>query len=133
MLLAAIHTANQFECLRLVWKACPPFLRLTCQVDDEAVKVCVEDDGPGVAGDMADRLFTPFDRLGQEDRVRVEGTGLGLSLSKSLIEAMGGQIGFEPLEQGSQFWFSLLRPGAEEARGTTGQHSIDETLPCQPS
>ena len=109
------------------------FVRLTCQVDDEAVKVCVDDDGPGVAGEMADRLFTPFDRLGQEDRVRVEGTGLGLSLSKSLIEAMGGQIGFEPLEQGSQFWFSLLRPGAEEARGTTGQHSIDETLPCQPS
>ena len=109
------------------------FVRLTCHVDDEAVKVCVDDDGPGVAGEMADRLFTPFDRLGQEDRVRVEGTGLGLSLSKSLIEAMGGQIGFEPLEQGSQFWFSLLRPGAEEARGTTGQHSIDETLPCQPS
>ena len=109
------------------------FVRLTCHVDDEAVKVCVDDDGPGVAGDMADRLFTPFDRLGQEDRVRVEGTGLGLSLSKSLIEAMGGQIGFEPPEQGSRFWFSLVRPGAEEARGTTGQHSIDETLPCQPS
>jgi PAS domain S-box-containing protein len=95
------------------------FVRLACRLRDTDVEVRVEDDGPGIPADVAERLFTPFDRLGQQDRARVEGTGLGLALSKSLVESMGGRIGFEPLNQGSRFWFSLLRP--DQARDTPAE------------
>jgi CheY-like chemotaxis protein len=54
-----------------------------------------------------DRLFTPFDRLDAE-QTDVEGTGLGLALSKGLIEAMDGRLGVESVEhQGSSFWVDL--------------------------
>ncbi|MBO6525467.1 ATP-binding protein [Erythrobacter sp.] len=95
------------------------FVRLACRLRDTDVEVRVEDDGPGIPADVAERLFTPFDRLGQQDRARVEGTGLGLALSKSLVESMGGRIGFEPLDHGSRFWFSLLRP--DQARDTPAE------------
>jgi signal transduction histidine kinase len=55
------------------------------------VRVAVSDTGPGIAPAMQARLFTPFDRLGAE-QTEVEGTGLGLSLSKRLVEAMGGRL-----------------------------------------
>ena len=57
-------------------------------------RVCVRvaDTGPGLTPDKVARLFTPFDRLGAE-ATGVEGTGLGLSLSKRLVEAMDGTMG----------------------------------------
>ena len=65
-------------------------------VSSEAVapnrlRVRVTDTGEGIAADKLARLFTPFDRLGAEASA-VEGTGLGLTLSKSLVEAMGGTM-----------------------------------------
>jgi signal transduction histidine kinase/CheY-like chemotaxis protein len=51
----------------------------------------VRDTGEGIAPDKLERLFTPFDRLGAEGS-GVEGTGLGLALSKHLVEAMGGVL-----------------------------------------
>src|SRR5262249_34672686 len=53
--------------------------------------LAVRDTGPGIAADMMDRVFTPFERLGAE-RGGIEGTGLGLALSKRLMEAMGGGL-----------------------------------------
>jgi CheY-like chemotaxis protein len=55
------------------------------------VYLSVQDTGNGISDELLPRLFTPFDRLGA-DRSRVEGTGLGLSLSKTLVEAMDGRI-----------------------------------------
>jgi signal transduction histidine kinase/ActR/RegA family two-component response regulator len=55
------------------------------------LRIEVRDTGPGIAADKLARLFTPFDRLGAEGSA-VEGTGLGLALSKSLVEAMGGTL-----------------------------------------
>lgn len=62
-------------------------------------------------------MFFPFDRLDAERR-GVEGTGLGLALTKVLVEAMGGSIGLESeVGRGSSFWVSLPMADAPEARG----------------
>jgi PAS domain S-box-containing protein len=79
-------------------------------VEGETAKVTVTDDGPGIDPSASVRLFTPFDRLGQERAGGVEGTGLGLAVSKRLIEAMHGRIGLDPpgaLRRGASFWFEL--------------------------
>lgn len=68
------------------------------------IRVDVQDQGPGIPAALRSRLFTPFDRLGAE-RTVTEGTGLGLVLSKQLMDAMGGQIGVA--EDQSLFWISL--------------------------
>jgi PAS domain S-box-containing protein len=71
------------------------------------VRVSVTDSGIGIPRDKMQRLFNPFDRLGAE-RSDVEGTGLGLSLSKGLVEKMGGTIGVESeVGKGSTFWVEL--------------------------
>ena len=63
-------------------------------ITDERLRLRVTDTGRGIPAHKRARLFTPFDRLGAENR-GVEGTGLGLALSKRLMEAMGGSLGVE--------------------------------------
>lgn len=87
-------------------------VELTCQQDEDSVRVSVTDDGEGIDGNDVPRLFTPFDRLGQQTRAKVEGTGLGLALSKRLVESMDGQIGFEQRQKGASFWFTIKRADA---------------------
>ena len=62
-----------------------------CERAEHRVSTHVTDTGEGIAADKLERLFTPFDRLGAEAS-GVEGTGLGLALSKSLVDAMGGTM-----------------------------------------
>src|SRR5439155_1660097 len=57
----------------------------------ERLRILVRDTGHGISPDKLDRLFTPFDRLGAEV-TGVEGTGLGLALSKHLVDVMGGAL-----------------------------------------
>ena len=70
-------------------------------------RLSVADRGPGVAPEQVERLFVAFDRLGAE-RTQIPGTGLGLALSKRLVEAMGGTIGCRSVPgEGSTFWVCL--------------------------
>ena len=76
-------------------------------VGDDRVRIAVVDSGYGIAPEHLERLFRPFDRLGAEQG-SVEGTGMGLALSKGLVEAMGGSIGVHStLDVGSTFWLEL--------------------------
>jgi PAS domain S-box-containing protein len=71
------------------------------------VRLSVTDTGPGIAPELHERLFAPFDRLDADAR-GIEGTGLGLALSKGLMEAIGGSIGVESTTgAGATFWLEL--------------------------
>ncbi|CAN5489491.1 hypothetical protein BH20CHL6_BH20CHL6_02540 [soil metagenome] len=87
-------------------------VRLFCTVvEHDRLRICVEDTGPGFTRAQAERLFTPFDRLGAEQS-GVEGTGIGLVLSRRLVEAMGGVLAFETRPgEGSTFWAELAIAG----------------------
>lgn len=79
-------------------------VRVSCVFREGAVRIAVSDTGNGIPLEKQSRLFTPFDRL-DADRGPVEGIGLGLVITKRIVEAMGGEIGVESAEgQGSTFW-----------------------------
>ncbi|MFN8158910.1 MAG: PAS domain S-box protein [Candidatus Nanopelagicales bacterium] len=84
---------------------------VTCAaVDDHHVGVHVTDTGEGIPPDALPRLFEPFDRLGAESS-KVEGTGIGLTLSQALAHAMSGRIDVtSTVGEGSTF--SLVLPTA---------------------
>ena len=83
-------------------------VRITCQGENKnAVRIKVEDTGTGITSEDQARLFAPFERLAAS-QTDVEGTGLGLALSKHLIQAMGGGIGvLSQVGNGSTFWIEL--------------------------
>lgn len=71
------------------------------------LRISVEDTGEGLSPDQIENLFQPFNRLGREFSAE-EGTGIGLVMTKRLIELMGGEIGLESTQgKGCVFWFEM--------------------------
>lgn len=96
---------------------------------DHLMRVSVSDTGPGLAPEMLEQLFQPFNRLGQEAG-DAEGTGIGLVVTKQLVELMGGVIGVHSeLGAGTTFWFEL--PLARESMAPAD--GADETAPTAPA
>jgi len=89
------------------------------------LRIYVEDTGEGLTPDELTQLFQPFNRLGQETSAE-EGTGIGLVVSKRLIELMGGVIGVEStVGKGSVFWIELnLTTEEQPAVGTAGLTAV---------
>ncbi len=84
----------------------PPCVEVgATEQEDDQVRFWVRDNGPGLTPEQQERLFIPFERLGQ---VEIEGHGLGLSIVLRIAEKLGGQVGVESeVGQGSLFWFAL--------------------------
>jgi PAS domain S-box-containing protein len=95
------------------------------QRDDGVLRIGVTDTGPGIPEDKQSELFQPFSRLGAET-TETEGTGIGLVLTKKLVEEMGCTMGFKSIPgEGSTFWidFSI----AEEREPVESPQQWDET------
>jgi PAS domain S-box-containing protein len=103
-------------------------------LDDGRVRIAVTDTGPGIPPAKLALLFQPFERLGAEQS-GIEGTGLGLALSRRLAEAMEGTLGVaSEVDRGSTFWIELadceaVQPRAAATRDVRGAdaHSLPET------
>ncbi|MBF8299786.1 MAG: sensor hybrid histidine kinase [Acidobacteria bacterium] len=90
------------------------------------VRISVRDTGAGLPPDKLAQLFQSFNRLGQEASAE-EGTGIGLVVSKRLVELMGGVIGVEStVGVGSVFWIELV----EAAAPSIGLEIAGPTAPC---
>jgi PAS domain S-box-containing protein len=89
--------------------------------DGEAWRISVSDTGPGLDAVQKERLFHAFERL-STGHAGVDGAGIGLALSKRLVEAMHGQIGLDSeVGQGSRFWVRLqAAETAPQAGGCDG-------------
>ncbi len=100
-------------------------VRLTCEeVPEGRLRIRVSDTGAGIRPEKLPLLFQPFERLGAE-QTGIEGTGLGLVLSKGLAEAMGGTLGVESeVDRGSTFWveLALADAAAETAASPVRAH-----------
>ena len=71
------------------------------------LRITISDTGSGIDNSRLNELFEPFNRLGKECSA-IHGTGIGLSITKSLLEAMNGDIGVEStVGKGSEFWIEL--------------------------
>ncbi|WP_203234532.1 ATP-binding protein [Sphingomonas solaris] len=80
-----------------------PRIALVVAHDDDEVRVTVEDNGPGIAADIADRLFTPFATS------RPNGLGLGLVIAQDIMADLGGSLRLLPGEGGARFRIVLRR------------------------
>jgi len=77
------------------------------KVNDAMIHVEIADTGVGIHADQLVHLFEPFERLGYENS-DIEGTGIGLTITRELLNIMGGEVGvISHVEKGSMFWVEL--------------------------
>jgi len=90
---------------------------LTAIPYDDVVRFVVRDTGKGIPAERQNEIFEPFNRLGKEF-TQEEGSGIGLTISRRLVQAMNGKIGFEStVGEGSKFWVEFKV--ADEAAAKT--------------
>ena len=71
------------------------------------LRIAISDTGKGIPAERRDEVFHPFSRLGMEAS-KIEGTGIGLTISRQLIESMGGRLDFDStVGEGSTFWIDV--------------------------
>jgi len=80
------------------------------ELESGKLRLGVEDTGSGISGDMKEKVFKPFERFDKDSEI-IEGTGIGLAISKKLVELMGGAISYEShIGKGSTFYIDMPLP-----------------------
>jgi two-component system, LuxR family, sensor kinase FixL len=98
--------ANAIDALTTAGNGRPEII-LSAAIDDpQFVRLCVADNGPGMPSEIVAQLFRPFATS------KPHGMGLGLAISRSIVEARGGRLWLQPTERGSMFCFTLPAAGA---------------------
>ncbi|MEG3619630.1 bacteriohemerythrin [Magnetovibrio sp. PR-2] len=78
------------------------------EVDDGYLRITISDTGIGIAEEDQDKVFRMFHRIGADPTIAREGTGIGLTITKSILEHMAGRIGFDSVVgKGTTFWIEL--------------------------
>ncbi|GGD80584.1 ATP-binding protein [Paenibacillus nasutitermitis] len=107
--------------------------------DIQALRISVTDTGIGISDTNQALLFKPFSQVHASTRKKYSGPGLGLSISRRLVELMGGKIGIQSREgEGSTFWFELSldkairspappQPGALQTQAKDGLNDLDQS------
>mgnify|MGYP000113189910 CR=1 FL=1 len=81
------------------------YIKMGYGIEREGLRIYVEDTGIGIPDDLHDKVFTRFEKLNEFS----QGTGLGLTISRAIVEAAGGEVGFtSKLGVGSTFWHGCL-------------------------
>jgi signal transduction histidine kinase/ActR/RegA family two-component response regulator len=110
--------------------AAPGVVRIRLHDAAEGIGFAVVDHGPGVPAEHRDRIFEAFARLPQHGRGHA-GTGLGLTLCRQIVEAMGGTIGVDETPGGgATFWFTVPLEPASETERARRRTPTPEALPA---
>jgi signal transduction histidine kinase/CheY-like chemotaxis protein len=95
-------------------------------VGSERIRISIQDSGIGLSPKQLENLFQPFNRLGQETGAE-EGTGIGLVVTKRLVELMGGELGVNSaVGNGSVFWVEL-----KSVAGYAVESKVTDALPTR--
>lgn len=95
--------------------------------DDEHVRISVADTGIGLSEKEKRKIFEPFERLGKQTE-DIEGTGIGLTITKQLVDMMNGRMGFESEPgEGSTFWIELPVSYGEERSHPERRKAVSKT------
>lgn len=79
-------------------------------IEDGMLTITVSDEGPGIPGAAAERIFRPFERLGTHVNEGSSGTGLGLAIARDLAVCMGGSLRLVPSRRGASFELRVPAP-----------------------
>ncbi|MCO7226292.1 two-component regulator propeller domain-containing protein [Pleionea sp. CnH1-48] len=105
-------------------------VELTARILDTEVEICVKDNGAGIPKDKQSVIFKPFEQLETSSLHLKSGTGLGLAVSRQLVELQDGRIWLKSKpSQGSSFYFTLPKAEQEESTSEKAPDAESESFP----